>query len=75
MYRTSPPIIKQSTLFSKDSITSIFPEIFAPPMIAVSGLDGLLKHLFKERSSVFNKKPQYFSLKKSATPLTEEWLR
>ena len=70
-----PPISSVSALSSRLSITSIFPEIFDPPMMATKGRSGWVSTLPMKFSSFSISRPAADCATKWVMPSVEAWAR
>ena len=71
VYAIPPPIIRESTLFSRFSINRILSLTFAPPIIARRGLFGFSTALPKYFTSFSIKNPEYAGMN-LAIPAVEQ---
>jgi hypothetical protein len=75
----APPMISRSTRGSRFSMTSIFPEIFAPPRIATNGRSGASRALPRNRSSASIRSPATAGFPSrficSGAPTVDAWAR
>ena len=75
VYAMPPPMIKVSTFDKRFCITSILPEIFAPPRIAVNGRTGLSTAAPRYSSSFCINKPATETEINFVTPSVDAWAR
>src|ERR1700752_1077525 len=75
VHAMAPPINNSSTFGNKDLITSIFPEIFAPPSTAMNGRLGLSSSCPRYSSSFSIRNPATAGLSRWATASVDECAR
>src|SRR6266496_1539841 len=75
VHAIAPPISSSSTRGNRDRITSILPEILAPPSTATKGCLGLVRSSPRYWSSFSIRKPATAGLRRCATAAVDECAR